>query len=238
MRRNKLIQNNSQSHTVLDRVVTTPVQIRRATSFMAGFSVPTAAVDEVVAHTGLRAAATMPGRTCAMLVFVDYLDGDLGPYNEFGVTYLVRHPTDGRRFGVLIQHLPVDGDFTLAAGRGIWGFPKTLADFDADHAARRGALTARGATIAELTVSAPFPMPARFGRTSIPAYSHLDGVTRRTEWAMSPKSMRVGLGGARLSLGEHPIADELRGLGLPKRALFGAAIDHLEMTFHDAEPVS
>jgi hypothetical protein len=43
--------------------------------------------------------------------------------------------------------------------------------------------------------------------------------------------MRGRPAGALLSLGDHPIAKELRSLGLPGRAVFSSTIDHVRMQF-------
>ncbi len=48
---------------------------------------------------------------------------------------------------------------------------------------------------------------------------------------MNPAGMRTRIGGATLRLGTHPIADELRSLGLPRRALVSSSIGNLAMTF-------
>ncbi|QCQ93636.1 acetoacetate decarboxylase family protein [Rhodococcus sp. SGAir0479] len=241
------------SHLVLGKQVDMPVQIRAATAFMAMYSVPTAAAQRLVDHTGLEILQYRPGRGLCGLVFVDYIDGDLGPYNEFGVTFMVRHHRhDGRRSvpgdlrslakgtaGALIHQLPVDGEFTLAAGRGIWGFPKILADFEADHvsALRRGRVSQDGRLIAELTVKQGVPTPGGGANSSLEAYSHIDGITRHTAWDMNPAGVRSRIGGAELRLGDHPIADELRSLGLPRRALLTTTIPELRMTFGEASTV-
>ncbi|AVP67106.1 acetoacetate decarboxylase family protein [Prescottella equi] len=241
------------SHQVLGKQVDMPVEIRTASAFMAMYSVPTKAAQRLVDHTGLEILQWRGGRGLCGLVFVDYIDGDLGPYNEFGVTFMVRdHEQRGfnhvrrdlrslarGKAGALIHQLPVDGEFTLAAGRGIWGFPKIMADFEADHVSdvRRGRVSQDGRLIAELTVKQGIPMPGRGTNTSLDAYSHLDGVTRRTSWDMNPRGVRTRLGGAELTLGDHPIADELRSLGLPRRALATTTIPDLRMTFGDASAV-
>ncbi|WP_031936522.1 acetoacetate decarboxylase family protein [Prescottella defluvii] len=238
------------SHEVLGKQVDMPVEVRAATAFMAMYSVPTAAAQSLIEHTGLEILQFRPGRGLCGLVFVDYVDGDLGPYNEFGVTFMVRdHRRRGRssvfgdlralatgRAGALIHQLPVDGDFTLAAGREIWGFPKVLADFEADHSSdvRRGKVSRDGRLIAELTVKQGIPTPGGGANTSLEAYSHLGGVTRHTAWDMNPRGVRSRLGGAELRLGDHPIATELRSLGLPRRALMTTTIPDLQMTFGDA----
>lgn len=184
---------------------------------------------------------------------VRYVDGDLGPYDEFGVCVLVRrHDSHARRTtwgnlrslatgdaGVLIHRLPVDGEFTMAAGRDIWGFPKTLAEFDTelDGPAKRVALRQDGRLVADLRVRPGLRLPAPGSNLALTAYSHLDGVTRRTSWEMDPEGIRSRPAGAELRLGDHLIGRELAALGLPRRAMFSTSIPHLAMRFGDAEAV-
>ncbi|MBH0119761.1 acetoacetate decarboxylase family protein [Rhodococcus sp. NPDC003382] len=246
------MSDTTGTHLVLGRKVAMPVQVRTATAFMAMYSVPTAPAQALIAGSGLEILQYRPGHGLCTLVFVDYVDGDLGPYNEFGVCFLVRdHNRRGGTVlqdlrelgsggaGALIHRLPVDGDFTLAAGRGIWGFPKILADFDTDHhsATKRASVSVDDRLIAELTVARGIPVPGAGATASVAAYSFLDAVTRRTSWDMNPSGMRTRIGGATLRLGTHPIADELRSLGLPKRALVSSSIGNLAMTFGDAVEV-
>ncbi|MFC9788264.1 acetoacetate decarboxylase family protein [Rhodococcus sp. NPDC127528] len=248
-----MMSGSGTSHEVLGRRVEMPVQIRQASAFMAMYSVPTAAAQSVIDYTGLEILQYRPGRGLCALVFVDYVDGDLGPYNEFGVTFMVRNhlasrgtsvPADLRSLatgsaGTLIHQLPVDGEFTMAAGRGIWGFPKVLAEFDADHSSRvkRASVSRDGQLIASLTLRPGIRLPGSGTSTSLEAYSHLDGITRHTAWDMHPSGVRSRIGGADLTLGSHPIADELRAVGLPRRALMTSSIPNLKMTFGDAKPV-
>ncbi|QXU54197.1 acetoacetate decarboxylase family protein [Rhodococcus sp. LW-XY12] len=244
--------SETTTHVVLGKPVTMPVQVRTATAFLGMFSVPVRPAQELVARTGLEILQYRPGHGICTLVFVDYVDGDLGPYNEFGVCFLVRNHHNrgdgivgdwrslvGGQAGALIHHLPVDGDFTLAAGRGIWGFPKTLADFDTDHdsSTKRGSVSADGVLIAELAVAPGFPVPGNGLAASLAAYSHIDDVTRCTTWEMNPSGVRTRFGGATLRLGTHPIADELRSLGLPRRALTSSSIADLRMIFGNATVV-
>ncbi|MGU3293781.1 acetoacetate decarboxylase family protein [Williamsia sp. M5A3_1d] len=229
-----------------------PVEIRSATAFAAMVSVSASAAQATIDHTGLSVLRWRPGRAVCVLVFVDYVDGDLGPYNEFGVCFLVR-PHDAGRGGVLgdlrsvvrneacalIHRLPVDGDFTLAAGRGIWGFPKTLAEFEVDHRGpvRTGTLRADSSTVLSLRVRPGVAVPDTDASTTLTAYAYLDGVTRATPWTMRAAGVRTRPGGGRLELGDHPIADELRALR-PGRTLLGSSIGALSMTFGDAVEIS
>ncbi|MBJ8344749.1 acetoacetate decarboxylase family protein [Antrihabitans sp. YC2-6] len=239
------------SHTVRGQRVDMPVQIRQASAFAATYNVSAAAAQTVIAYSGLEVLRLFPGRAVCTLVFVDYVDGDLGPYNEFGVAFLVRDPVKrpkllgdvravlGGGAGVFIHRLPVDGEFTMAAGREIWGFPKELAEFETDSYAggRRGILRKDGQLIVDLHVQQGVRLPGSGMNTSLDAFTSLAGVTRRTQWLMSPAGVRSRPGGARLSLGEHPWARELATLGLPRRAMLTSVIPELRMTFEDATPV-
>ncbi|MFE9575907.1 acetoacetate decarboxylase family protein [Nocardia sp. NPDC006044] len=241
------------THTVLGQEVRMPVRIRLARAFMASYLVPAGAAQQLIDYSGLRVLRLPGRRALCSLVFVEYVDGDLGPYNEFGVSFMVRYHTADpavrfgdlralatNRAGVFIHRLPVDGDFTLAAGRGIWGFPKELADFTVRHDAgeRHGALHQNGELIVDLTVRQGISTPQRrSAASSFDAYSHLDGVTRCTPWRMEPAGVHARPGGAALALGDHPLADELRALRLPRRAVMTSTISHLAMTFEDAVAV-
>lgn len=241
------------THTVLGQEIEMPVRIRHARAFMASYRVPAAAAQRLIDYSGLRVIRLPRDRALCTIVFVEYIDGDLGPYNEFGVSFMVRHHTAAStggladlralatgKAGVFIHRLPVDGEFTLAAGRGIWGFPKVLADFDMDYdgGVRRGVLRQDGSLIADLAVRPGIATPGGRGAgTSFDAYSHIDGVTRCTTWEMEPAGMRARLGGADLRLGDHAVAAELAELGLPTRAPMTSVVDRLTMTFQDAKAV-
>lgn len=224
------------AHEVLGRTVTLPVEVRQAQAMTAMFAVRAAPAQALIAPSGLR-IRRLAGRAVVGLVFVRYVDNDLGPYDELGVAVLVHDLVAGPRTpGVLIHELPVDGEFTMAAGRQIWGFPKQLADFDADLAGPTGRVRVviDGELVAALSVRRGVRMPPAASSLALAAYSHLDGVTRRTAWTMDPVGARSRPAGATLKLGPHPIGRALADLGLPRRALFSTRIDNLRMSFGEA----
>jgi len=180
------------------------------------------------------------------VLFVNYVDGDLGKYHEYGVGFLVRHPGSPARTGdlrsllrgragVFIHRLPVDQAFTLEAGRSIWGFPKVMSEIDLADTGHRAALRIDGRLVADLAVTPGLPVPG--ASTSLDAYTHMDGVLRRVPWKMTASGTRTRPGGARLELGDHPWAEELAALGLPKRAMLSTTIACLQMGFDEAEIV-
>ncbi|HEX9713392.1 MAG TPA: acetoacetate decarboxylase family protein [Actinomycetota bacterium] len=236
------------SVTIQGRQLTFPVEVRQASSWAASFLVPAARAQAMIAHTPLQVAQPVPGRALVTIPFVRYVDSDLDSYNEVGVTVLVRehdaadepawrHSLDvaRSRVGVYVHHLPVDQAFTLEAGRALWGYPKVMASIDIRSS---GGVTACELRIDDQDVlrlrvvdGGPIPIPARMP----PTYTYLDGVLRRTLWESEGVQIRGRLGGATLWLGSHPIADELRALGLPKRALLSQTIEQLRARFHGAE---
>ncbi|MEV5569127.1 acetoacetate decarboxylase family protein [Spirillospora sp. NPDC052269] len=226
------------THLIQGDRVTLPVEIRDAAVASAMFPVPAAAAQAVIAYSGLEVARPLPGRAICSLAFVRYADGDLGPYHEFAVAFLVR---GAERVGAFIHWLPVNQTFTLEAGRTIWGFPKEMADIRMDLATRTKRCLVRvdGRTAIEMHVQPGIPMPPGRGVPSVDAYSSMNGVTRRTPWTVSPGGVRMRLGGgAYLKLGDHPVAHELRALGLDRaRPLSAATVDRLRMTFQEAVEV-
>jgi len=234
------------SFAIQGRTVTVPVRIRRARSWFATFAVPFDATRDLIAYSGLVPASPWPGNALCSLAFVEYLDGDLDPYDEFAVAILVAEPGgSGRRpAGAFIHQLPVDQTFTCDAGRTMWGFPKFIADIDIATPAPRGrsagsgrvTLAHDGEWVLSMSIAGGVPLPSR--DTALDAFSCADGVLRRTRWSLDGDGSRMRPGGARVELGEHPIAKELRSLGFPRRALMSGSIPDVRMEFAAAEVVT
>lgn len=235
-------------HTIAGNTVTMPVRIRTADQHMAMFSVDADAAQRMIDHSGLQVCRYRPGRAMVILMLMRYVDGDLGEYLEYGTNVMVNPPgstATGLRAlqsaGAYIHHLPVDQSFTLEAGRTIWGYPKVMADFTVREARQFGFDVSIGGKFAvgmEFRPGIPVP-PVFTSRPQVhPTYSHLDGVTRRTEGQMRLSGVRYRFGGVRLRLGDHPYAAELALLGLPKRALVSSSAANVQMTFGEAEVIS
>jgi hypothetical protein len=81
----------------------------------------------------------------------------------------------------------------------------------------------------------------RGGRFTLPdvamrTYSYIDGRLHATTFTSGATEVGFALGGSTLALGDHPIADELRSLGLPRTSLMTVWMGHQHARF-DA-PVS
>lgn len=232
-------------HTIAGTVLTMPVRVRKAAQHMAMFSVDADAAQRMIDYSGLRVCRFRPRRAVAVLMLMHYVDSDLGEYYEYGTNIMVNPPgsnASGLRAlqsaGAFIHHLPVDQAFTLEAGRNIWGYPKVMADF----AIRDGKnfsfdVTIDGRFAVGMDFRPGFPVPAPSKPQAPPTYSHLDGVTRETVGVMRPSGVRYRPGGVTVRLGDHPYAQELAALGLPKRAMLSGSADNVDMTFADAQEI-
>jgi len=224
-------------HSVLGESVAMPVEVRSARASSALFAVRARPARRILGKVGLEPVVPLPGRAVCALAFVRYLDGDLGPYHEFAVSLLCRGSGGRRTPGAYIHWLPVNQHFTCAAGRAIWGFPKEVTDIDLDMAGPGTHCTVRvaGNHAITLHIDRAVPVPSVAGAASVDAYTVRDGTLRRTPWRMHPSGVRMRPGGAHVELGDHPVAEELRELGLPATALSSSHVTTLRMSFESAE---
>jgi Acetoacetate decarboxylase (ADC) len=243
--------------TVLGRRIGVPVEVRVARQWSVQYLVPATAAQRLIAASGLEVTGPVPGRALMALAVCRYDDTDLDPYHEVAMSFVVRrHDAPPRRpafrrveeffrgdLGAYIHRLPVDQAFSCAAGRDIWGFPKWVTAIDIDEPAtgdRHSGVTVRlldaDRHVLSLTVfgGGPLALPA----AAPPTYSFDGRVLRRTPWTTATSGVSGRPGGARLVLGEHPMADELRSLGLPKRALFSSSARQMSASFGPPEVVA
>jgi len=244
---------------ILGRTIGLPVEVRKAAQWGVRYLVPAKAAQRIVDPTGLEVTGPLPGKALMALAACRYDDTDRDSYHEVAVSFVVR-PHDAppnpsvldrlREFGTgaigaYIHRLPVDREFTCAAGRDIWGYPKWITTIDIDECEPGDRRSGSGTTVRlvddgshVLTLTLAGGGPVKLPSQAPPSYSFRDGVLRRTQWEMSAEGVAGRPGGATLVLGEHPMADELRSLGLPKRALFSSSAAQMQATFGGAEVVT
>ncbi len=135
--------------------------MRRAAQWGVQYLVPAAAAQRLVDPTGLEVTGPVPGRALVALAVCRYDDTDLDPYHEVAVSFVVRahdappRPTAAQRtrefatgeIGAYIHRLPVDQEFTCAAGRDIWGFPKWVTSINIDEPDPNAARGGTGTTV-------------------------------------------------------------------------------------------
>jgi acetoacetate decarboxylase len=237
-------------YTFQGRTVTMPVVVRDATSAAATYLVDARAARTLLPGPELDVVELLPGRALLSVACIDYRDNDLGDYNEVSLAFFVRErrapagiPYLGTALDVFrgraatwIWKLPVDQSFTCEAGCGIWGFPKTVERiaFEDVGGRRRHGLAMDGCDVLTLTT-------ARGGERRLPdmemiTYSWIGGRLHRTRFVSGATGVGIRLGGAELVLGDHPLAGELRRLGLPARPLMTVWMEHSHGRFDAPEP--
>jgi hypothetical protein len=233
------------------REVSLPVIVRKARTVAVTYVVDAAAARAVLPSAGLEIVEVAPRKTLFTLGVIDYIDNDLGDYNEVSMAFYVRErgamrglPYIGAwldfvrgRLSTYIHRLPVDQSFTCAAGRGIWGFPKTVEKIEMLTSGDRTTCHLEMDGRHVLSLDAPAGGERSLPDNAMHTYSMIDGVLHRTAFRSGADGVGTKRGGADLLLGEHPVADELRTLGLPKPALFSVWMGHMRGRFEAALPV-
>jgi hypothetical protein len=232
-------------HTIAGTVLTMPVRVNKADVHMAMFSVDADAAQRLIDYSGLEVFQLRPGRAVVNVLLTRFIENDLGTYNEFTTCVMVNRPgsnASGLRAlgdaGAFIHHMMVDQAFTLEAGRKIWGYPKVMADYTIRDGSRFGFdVSIDGSLVVEMEFARGIPLPKATQPDSTLSYTRLDGLTREMHAQQHASAVRGRIGGVTLRLGDHPVANELASLGLPKRAMTSMCIGQVDMTFGDATVV-
>ncbi len=237
------------AYRIQGREVTLPCVVRDASSGAATFLVSAPAARAMLPGDAFEPIEYLPGRALLSLAVIDYRDNDLGDYDEVSIAFSVRERGAPRgvpwlgswldllrgRLATYIHWLPVNQGFTREAGETIWGFPKTVEKIDFDYAPDRATCRLEAGGRHVLTFSMP-----RGGTRTLPdaemvTYTHIHGVPHRTRFVSGATGFGFRLGGATLALGDHPYADRLRALGLPRRPLMCTWMEHMHGRFEAAE---
>jgi hypothetical protein len=125
--------------------------------------------------------------------------------------------------------LPVTQEFTLEAGRDIWGLPKwlmtaelSLSDRDTTVSISDEGQPVVRAVLRHRGLPLTFPVPV-----SVPTWTYLDrgaqaGVLLRGDLRVSLTRVRAGRGELAVELGAHAMAERMRRLGMTRRPLVTA----------------
>ncbi len=243
---------SDDSYTIDGTDVSFPVVVGDASMLMNGFLVNAKAAQALLAGTGFRVVELLPGRAILQLLAVDYKENELGDYNEGAIIFPVLAPGEKKPFplfgamkrmgdgtlGNFVYRMPVDQEYTTHAGRFIWGFPKWVSKIDIEF----GASSARGTFVDEDELV--YSIAAKTGGKGAPKEQRAaslairDGKAWRTYGTNNSSGVTFSLGGEVPQIGEtHPLARELRALGLPKKPVFTVSVESTRMTFGKPESV-
>jgi hypothetical protein len=202
-------------------------------------------ISDTISDNGFEVAELLPGRAALSLACIHYRESDCGVYNEIALSFFVK-PKHGRpsRIPYLgtwldiarndsathVWKLPVTTKLANDAGVLMWGFPKTIEEIDFDLVDGRAVFTLRMDGREVLSYSVAASGKRRQPRSASAVYSIYEGAPHVTLLESECHDVGVRVGGGRLSLGDHPIADDLRGLGLPRRPILSTWMGGISFT--------
>jgi 15-cis-phytoene desaturase len=203
---------------------------------MAHFPASARKVRQLLPSEKLEPVLLVPGIAIVSMAAFQYRDmATLAPYNELAIMVPVRRqpavnipavpllfPQWFRDLGFYVRHLPVTTQEARDVGVAVWGFPKIVSDitFDEADGTRRCRWRHQGQDVLTLNVRVRETTPRDM---DFIAYTVKDRFLLRTlvqtrgEYAQG-RFRR----GASYTLGDHPIAAELRELGI-----WGVAVEWL-----------
>jgi hypothetical protein len=210
-----------------------PISYYDTGELIALFEVDDGPVRQAMADVPL-SLVPMGGKAWLSLVFFNYRDTSIGPYNEVGLATfavpkgekppmltmldLLRAPRK-RHIGFYVFKLPVTTAIANAAGRELWGFPKFVTPIDIDLGEKSFTGRVRdpddnARAIAELSGALPAAVPCP--PIELTLLSHLDGALLRSVVDVRGKHAGGLGGGLQLTVGdtEHPMAVQMRAFGL------------------------
>jgi len=222
------------------RTITFPMVVASANIATLLFTVPTGAAATLLPGRDFEIVESAPGSTQLIIAACDYIENPWGDYREINMGFLAK-PAGGEpeTAGSFVYRMPVDQAFTCEAGNRVMGFPKTVEQITTDYSDEvvvfdlvfGGRPTLR-LTIPRVPADGP---PTRMAAVS---YSYLDGVPYATTLEMDMGSgMVADPATVGIELGEGPVADELRSLGLPVVPDLASWGEALAAVFHLGHPV-
>ncbi|MCP5066069.1 MAG: acetoacetate decarboxylase family protein [bacterium] len=209
------------------------------------FMVPSRAAQALISDSGFEVAELLPGRAAFSLACVHYRESDCGVYDEISLAFFVK-PKHGRpsripylgtwldmvrsNAATFVWKLPVTTRLANDAGVLMWGFPKTIEEIDFEQVSGRAVFTLRmdGREVLRYSVddSGKRDQPHR----ASPVYSIYEGAPHVTILENECHDVGTRVAGGRLTLGDHPVAEALRALGLARRPVIAGWMGRISFT--------
>jgi len=213
---------------------------------MAHFPAPSWKVRRLLPSRHLQPVMVVPGLALVSIAAFEYRDmEDLEPYNEVAVMVPVRHDpainvpllpllfTEAYKdLGFYIHCLPVTTQQACDVGVGLWNFPKTVETitFMESPTTRECQWSRDGNVILTLEVRKGSPRTRAISYVAYPRKD--DAIVRTLDQTRGQYFQTLFPGGARLRLGAHPLADELRKIGMIPLAFGRTYVPHAQSLLH------
>jgi len=230
----------AQDYIIQDKEVHLPIRYRKAFSFVAIFSAPTDILKQLIPGNFFEIAEIFPGKGMIEVLFMRYIDNDLGNYDEIVIGTSVYEKGVARipyvsaildlikgRLGHFGLYMPVTEGFACEAGKTIWGFPRSVENikYTVEDSYARVSLSMGDAHV--LTLAVPKGGRRKLPETLSTTYTVIKGIPHKTTTLISCEGVGFHRKGSELILGSHEISDMLRKLGLPKRPMMAAWMENM-----------
>jgi hypothetical protein len=214
------------------RAAKLPVFYYDNTAFTTIFSAPTSRLKRLLPHPDLRPIELYPGTGLVAFTCFEYRRTDIDPYNELSIAVMASlkgftvpglsllTQVARRVFHAYVWKLPVTTEVARVGGVELYGYPKFIAGIDFERSAGGIAchLSENGKPI--LTLRGPALPTGRGKITRYVTTSIKDGVPLVANVVTDPLEYAESFTGAGATLelhGDHPIAADLREVGLSRK---------------------
>ncbi len=209
-----------------------PIFYYRDDLFLGFFLADLKRVKEVLPSRHLHPVTFGPGRAIVVVGAFYYINTSIGPYGEIpvGIPVVWKKPSVPflpallekyyPGFGIFVLHLPVTSIVPRDAGRGVWNYPKFVADMKFRNTPEfiSVEMEESGEYILGLRVDKRGPI-VRDNRPLV-TYTEKDGKIIKTVIPVKGAYMTCMRSGAgRLDLGDHPVAESIKMLGVRPRPI-------------------
>jgi hypothetical protein len=216
-----------------ERTIRVPIFYRAATSMGVLVAASLRRVQALLPSSRMHPVRLTPWHGVLSVSTMEFKDSDLGPYNEVSIgipfsldsTVLPFAVFLGRRsedLHLYIHRLPVTTEVARAAGVEFAGYPKFLARIEFEHNTEWVTCRLVESDRPILTLSGRKVDLRDSPRSRWQVFTARNGRLLRSELILSERRMGASRRASdiRLELGDHPIAEELRGLKLGRMLMY------------------
>lgn len=212
-----------------DKTISAPQFFYDTMSASAHFLAPAGIIRSMLPSSRMQPVRVWPGKCIVSISVFEYRDCDLGPYNEIGIVVPITIDKPTPMFSglfrslpsepyVYVRHLPVTTEDAKNAGIEFASYPKTLGNIKFNHDDEWVHCSWNDNTTKVLDISIKKGTPTLVARSRTHAINAHAQRLVRVESITSERLETVGYGAdkVKLSLGDHPVADDLRKMQLGK----------------------
>jgi acetoacetate decarboxylase len=219
-----------------------PVLYKSVTSIGAFFPASMKKIRKLLPTDKLKPVSIGRGRAIYGILCFEHHDTTIGPYEEvgFGIPCLynpllnipVLPALFDRRFsvGTYVHHLPVTSKIGYDLGVKFWGFPKFMASIKFEHSQNSSRCTVRADDKDIATLAVRKGEKLKPYRWDIIMFTVKDNMLLKSITNTQGKFWNSRKAdGAKLSLGDHPVSEELRSLELDMKPIKTLFYDEIQM---------